>query len=1039
MEGRSSEEEITLRRNSFCGVLLFVLLVSLTVIGHCSQQLAALSVNVTDASGGVIAQARVTIKNVATGTKRSDLCNADGLAVIPGLFAGEYELTVEAAQFMEYRSTLTLAVGQTASLAVSLRVDTVTEQVQVRETVQGIDVQKSEVSQVIERQDISDLPIAGRDFIDFALLTPTANVGRSTAVGAQSPFQETVLELSFAGLRETHSTFFGLDGVDYATSISGVQRVSPSQDWVLEFRVVSSPMTADSGRNLGSVVNTVTKSGTNSLHGSAYEFFRNNQLNANNLLSAPSFNTLRFNQFGSNVGGPIQRKKIFYFLGYEGQRRAESPLYSSFILNCTNNPGCLGPGTPSINQVKAILGLQPENLGSILQIENYDKFFGKLTDVLSTSSTLNIGYLFNDQRNQHVPGAAPGQGLPSFYRNNPIRDQTLYANLLHLFGNHWTSETTLNFARRTFHLDPVGAGFEPTLLVADLFVSGGIQGGVHYYREQHFQASENLTYIRGQHSFKFGGDFEPVWIGAQTTFFTPGAGIFSPQSFFGGAPFNAPPFGPGTPLEFLFQQPRSYFGQQIPQRTLPFETGLFAGPAAAGFTDGTNLNFLHRLSGFYFQDQWKLQSNLTITLGLRYDIDFLPSAAEIRLDGKMNPTNYDNVQPRAGLAYSFRQGKGVVRAGFGLFTGPFDYSDIMVSWQGAAAFTYMNQPLLPQFSDPTNSLIGLGPSGIVGVDGPVQASQAFSAFAHTGVYPSPGSLLQFPLGYAQRRFPNAYAEKASLEIENEVAKNLFVSVGYQFLHGLKLPLYLSINGLPSGTLPTGGQAFTPADANFGFSLVATPSGFSIYHAGILSVRKPFARHYGILGNYTFSKSIDLATDVQLTDSPVDYLRPQLDRALGDNDVRQRFVLTMLAESPDNWAAALRNFTFSVLNTLQSPRHYTIFAGFDVNGDGYPFSDRVGNIGRNTYRGDASYTTDVRLQKAFTLGERFTLQASAEIFNLFNRPNVNAIDTVYGAAAFLGPVPQTFGDGVSSSANPTFGSPSFVAPARQTQLALRLIF
>ena len=172
------------------------------------------------------------------------------------------------------------------------------------------------------------------------------------------------------------------------------------------------------------------------------------------------------------MAAPSDRDKNFYFLGYEGQRRAESPLYSSFILHCTTNPGCLGPGTPSINQVKQSLGLQPENLGSILQIGDYDKFFGKLTNVLSDKSTLNIGYLFNDDRKQHIPGAAPGQGLPSFYRNNPVRDQTVYGNLLHVFGSHWTSESVLNFGRRTFHLDPVGAGFEPTILVADLFRFG---------------------------------------------------------------------------------------------------------------------------------------------------------------------------------------------------------------------------------------------------------------------------------------------------------------------------------------------------------------------------------------------------------------------------------------------------------------------------------------------------------------------------------------------------------------------------------------
>jgi Carboxypeptidase regulatory-like domain/TonB dependent receptor len=1004
-----------------------------------AQQLATLNVTVADPTGRVVPQAHVAIQNLETAAKRSEVSSGVGLAVIPGLPAGNYQLTVESGQFSPYKALVSLSVGQIASVPVMLGMQTVKQNVDVQETVQGIDTERSDISQVVDIHNILDLPISGRDFIDFVLLTPTANVGRSTAVGAQSPFQETVLELSFGGLRENHSVFFGLDGTDYTTSVSGVQRVSPSQDWVREFRVADSPYTADNGRNLGAVVNTITKSGSNEIHGSLYEFFRNNKLDSNNLLTAPRFNITRFNQFGGNFGGPIRKDKTFYFLGYEGQRRAESQLYSSFILHCTDNPGCLGPGTPSINQVKESLGLQPENLGSILQIGDYDKFFGKVTDVLSDKTTLNIGYLFNDDRKQHIPGAAPGQGLPSSYRNNAVRDQTAYGNLLHVFGNNWTSETVLNFGRRIFHLDPVGAGFEPAILVADLLNAGGFEGSVHYYSEQHFQGAENVTYVRGNHSFKFGGDFEPVWISALTTFFTPGAGIFTPQSFFGAPPFDGPPFGPGTPVEFLFLQPKSFFGQQIPARTLPFQTGLYAGPAAAEFNDSTNLKFMHKLAGFYAQDQWKLRPNLTLNLGLRYDLDFFPSAADVRVSGKMHPTNYGNAQPRVGLAYSFRGGKGVVRAGFGLFTGPFDYSDVMVSWQGASAFTNMKQPILPEFSDPGNDLVGLGVSGIVGISGPFLATQAFHSFTETGAYPDPSSLLQFPLGYAKRKFPNPYAEQTSLEIENEVVKDLFVSLGYQFVHGLKLPVYDSINGVPNGTTPTGVQSFVPADPAFGFTLEATPSGFSIYHAGTLSVRKLLAHHYSVLANYTYSKSIDISTDVQLTGSPMNYLHPELDRGVGDNDVRHRLVLTLMGESPNTWTPLLRNFKVSMLNSLQSPRYYTVFAGMDVNGDQFPFSDRVGNIGRNTYRGDSSYTTDVRVQRIFSVTERLKAEASIEVFNLFNRQNVNAIDTVYGAPAFLGPVPQNFGDGVSSPANPTFGTPSFVAPARQMQLAVRLNF
>ena len=1003
------------------------------------QQLATLNVTIEDPSGSAIPQAAVTLRNVSTGARRSEVSGADGRAVFAGLAAGSYRMTVESVQFDPYQAGLMLSVGQDASATVKLGIKMARETIDVQEMAQGLDTQKSETSQVVESTQISDLPIAGRDFIDFVLLTPNANVGRGTAVGAQAPFQETVLELSFAGLRETHSTFFGLDGMDYTTSISGVQRTSPSQDWVMEFRVADGPITADNGRNLGSVVNTLTKSGSNEVHGSVYEFFRNNKIDANNLLSAPGFDTLRFNQFGATVGGPMQPDHRFYFVGYEGQRRAESPLYSSFILHCIDGTGCLGPGTPSINQVKEMLGLSPEALGSILQIQNYDKVFGKLTDAISGSSTLNAGYIFTGQRNQHIPGAAPGQGLPSFYRNNPIHDQTVYGNWLHALGTRWTSESLLNFAQRSFHLDPVGAGFEPALLVADLFDSGGIQGGVHEYSEEHLQVAENAMYVRGEHSFKFGAEVEPVWMSAQTAFFTPGGAIFTPQSFFGAAPFDGGPFGPGTPVQFLFLQPRSYFGQQVPARTLPFSTGLFAGPAASTFANSVDLNFLHQLIGMSAQDQWNVRPNLTATLGVRYDVDFFPSAGDIRLNGRMHPTNFANVQPRAGLAYSFRQGKGMMRAGFGLFTGPFDYSDIMVSWQGASGFTYMNQPVLPEFANPGSTLVGLGPSGIVGVSGPAEAKQAFSAFTHAGAYPSPSSLLQFPLGYVERKFPNPYAEQATLQIENEVAKDWFVSAGYEFVHALKMPLYLSINGVPNGTTASGVQAFTPADPNFGFALMAAPAGYSAYHAGTLSLRKTFGHHYGIAGNYTFSKSIDLATDVQLTDSPMDYLNPRLDRALGDNDVRHRLVLALMGETPGTWNRALRGFKVSMLNTLQSPRYYSIFAGFDVNGDGFPFSDRVGTTGRNTYRGDASYTTDVRVQKVFHLREKLQTEASAEVFNLFNRANVNGIDTVYGAATFVGPEPRSFGDGVSSPANPTFGTANFAAPARQIQLAVRISF
>jgi hypothetical protein len=180
----------TVKRSAFPKALASLFLVLLQAVALHAQQLATLNVNVTDPSGAAIPRARVTLKTTTIGVTRSATSDAAGLAVLPGLHAGIYELTVEAAEFSPSRSALTLSVGQIASLPVVLSVTTVKEQVEVRETAQGIDSQTTEVSQVIELEKIADLPIAGRDFIDFVLLTPNANVGRSTAVGRSLPFRK---------------------------------------------------------------------------------------------------------------------------------------------------------------------------------------------------------------------------------------------------------------------------------------------------------------------------------------------------------------------------------------------------------------------------------------------------------------------------------------------------------------------------------------------------------------------------------------------------------------------------------------------------------------------------------------------------------------------------------------------------------------------------------------------------------------------------------------------------------------------------------
>ena len=208
---------------------------------------------------------------------------------------------------------------------------------------------------------------------------------------------------------------------------------------------------------------------------------------------------------------------------------------------------------------------------------------------------------------------------------------------------------------------------------------------------------------------------------------------------------------------------------------------------------------------------------------------------------------------------------------------------------------------------------------------------------------------------------------------------------------------------------------------------------------VSSLRKAFSHHFNLLANYTYAKSIDISTTVNLPNTPENYLHPEYDRAVGDNDIRNRFTLAFLSESPKEWPVAVRDFKFSMITSLQSARFFSINAGFDTNGDGFPFPDRVGTSPRNSYKGDPYYDVDLRLQREIPFTERIKGEASVEAFNVFNRPNVEDVDHVYGLADFAGPVPKEFGDHISSPANPTFGSPKFASPARQIQVSLRISF
>src|SRR5215472_17748829 len=338
---------------------------SASALAQVSTAEAQLNGTVHDQTGRVIVKASVSLRNVDTNHVYQGASVGDGSYILTNLPPGNYELTVQAQGFAKYsQKGIALRVGQVATIEIGMKVAAATETVEVTTEAPVIEPTRTEVSQVIATQQIDSLPISGRLFTDFALLTPGVTTGR---IGLQSTFTDpTTTRISFAGQRDLNNSVT-VDGADNINTATGSQRATPSQEAVSEFRVVNNSFGAEYGRALGGIVNIVTKSGTNDVHGSIYEYLENNAFNAKSILTQPGFDTFRQGQFGGTLGGPIRKDKTFYFLNYEGQRRGQSPTY----------PGLLVSNLPAINAVKTSYGLSPENL-NVLTTADVDNGFVRL-------------------------------------------------------------------------------------------------------------------------------------------------------------------------------------------------------------------------------------------------------------------------------------------------------------------------------------------------------------------------------------------------------------------------------------------------------------------------------------------------------------------------------------------------------------------------------------------------------------------------------------------------------------------------------------
>src|SRR5437763_8433807 len=288
----------------------FVLLIAAVIITPLHAQVVTVTVEgrVYDSTGAAIPQAAVAVTNSATGYTRRATADPTGTYKIPSLPVGDYTVSAQKEGFQKQAKKVHLDIGATGTIDFNLAVGQVAQEVTVQDVGAVAEPTRTMVSSVIDEQKIENLPVNGRQFIDFALLAAGVTIGDTTS-GSTDVIIEPVTKLSFAG-QNIHYNFVAVDGADNMSTASGIQKTTPSQEAVQEFRVVNSSYGTEFGRAVGGIVNIITKSGTNSLHGSLYEYFRNDKMDAKNLLAAAGgFNKLRQTQFGGTLGGPIQNDK----------------------------------------------------------------------------------------------------------------------------------------------------------------------------------------------------------------------------------------------------------------------------------------------------------------------------------------------------------------------------------------------------------------------------------------------------------------------------------------------------------------------------------------------------------------------------------------------------------------------------------------------------------------------------------------------------------------------------------------------------------
>lgn len=993
----------------------------------------------SDPSGSVIPNAPIILANPATGAKRQAITDAQGAYRFLRLSPGAYELTASPQGFRpERRTGIMLTVGQQAVLNLNFEVATVATEAVVSAGAVLIDLQNTALSDVMDPKAIRELPLNGRDFAQLALLEPGVTPSRRTS-DSGGPGTKLVIN----GNRPSQVSFV-LDGSD----INDANNNTPGSaagvllgvDTLEEFRVNTNAYSAAYGRSAGGVISAVTKSGTNQLHGSLFEFVRNSAFDAKNFFDAaanpiPAF---RRNQFGAEADGAIVKNKTFFLASYEGLRQRLGVTSRTVVPDANARLGIFPNGTRvTVNPaVPAYLALVPlpndrsfgDGTGEYVAAASQsvdENFFVARIDHRFNDKTSLFGRFTQDKATVAIPDALRFVQAETKSNNRYFTLESTRVLTERLVNTTRFSINQSNSIGINNYLRPPDASlsFFPgrpfgQISVTGFFSLGPSRFGPSFSEQRLFQFSNDLSWVRGRHSLKFGFDHRFYQLPTSR-----------PQSPYGFYQFNGL-------SDFLQARPASV------ELTLP-ESQI-------------NRDWRQSMTAFFVQDDIRLHRRLSLNLGVRYERVSVPEEANglssnfrnVLTDktptvGPMftNPSN-KNFAPRAGLAWDpTGSGKTSIRSGFGLFFDPV-WTDFYANAGNRLAPFYVlgsiRNPVFPRAETLVNN-----PGFVLGRQDVLQYNPA-----------------------------NPYTMQYNFTVQHQLATATALTVSYAGQRGVHLVRFTDGNqAIPQ--IQADGRKFFPENSvtrnpNLTGVRYKVTDGQSVHNALQLSLQHRLKASMLIRLNYNFARTIDdgsvTVTQGGDNDLPQDPDSRKAERGLSNYDVRHYFVAFWNWDLPaapvlPKWLGsgwqwnAISTFSagnpFSVVVGFDrararfqagtSPQRPDLVAGrstnpilggpdkyFDISAFALPAAGYFGNLGRNTLIGPGLAMMDMSINKRFQLTERVGLQFRTEMFNSLNHPNfaiptARTVFTTTGAVGSAGRITTT------------------QTSARQLQLGLKLTF